>query len=189
MGRLGRSSGPRQGSCFTGTAHSVCPAKCPPKVWIRCCLGPQMLAISFESFARFLRDNAMSVAARELRKTCCVLGSIMAAARPRAVFALRALMPALGVRQLSGANCECNGRVWRMDVGMSSGVLNAIPQVRAQLMVSYVQASWCCSCHPSATPHACHMKLLAPEHICRSCHPEALHMRQALGNVACPVSE
>ena len=67
-----------------------------------------------------------------------MLGSIMAAARPRTVFALRALMPALGVRQLSGANCECNGRVWRMDVGMSSGVLNAIPQVRAQLMVSYV---------------------------------------------------
>ena len=31
--------------------------------------------------------------------------------------------------QLGGANCECNGRVWRMDVGMSSGVLNAIPQV------------------------------------------------------------
>ena len=35
------------------------------------------------------------------------------------------------VRQLGGANCECNGRVWRMDVGMSSGVLNAVPQARA----------------------------------------------------------
>ena len=31
--------------------------------------------------------------------------------------------------QLAGANCECNGRVWRMDVGMSGGVLNALPQV------------------------------------------------------------
>lgn len=31
--------------------------------------------------------------------------------------------------QVQGANCECNGQVWRVDVGMSSGVLNAIPQV------------------------------------------------------------
>ena len=31
--------------------------------------------------------------------------------------------------QTIGANCECNGRVWRMDVGMSKGVLNAKPQV------------------------------------------------------------
>ena len=31
--------------------------------------------------------------------------------------------------QLTGANCECNGHVWRMDVGMSGGVLNALPQV------------------------------------------------------------
>ena len=44
-----------------------------------------MLATSLESFAGFLRDNAMSVAARALRKTCCVLGSIMAAARPYSV--------------------------------------------------------------------------------------------------------
>ncbi|KAK9909578.1 hypothetical protein WJX75_004395 [Coccomyxa subellipsoidea] len=43
----------------------------------------------------------------------------------------------LGARQLivghtpqtNGANCECNGRVWRMDVGMSKGVLDAAPQV------------------------------------------------------------
>ena len=32
--------------------------------------------------------------------------------------------------QVTGANCECNGHVWRMDVGMSGGVLNAPPQVR-----------------------------------------------------------
>lgn len=31
--------------------------------------------------------------------------------------------------QMSGANCECNGKVWRMDVGMSSGILDAVPQV------------------------------------------------------------
>lgn len=31
--------------------------------------------------------------------------------------------------QLTGANCECNGHVWRMDVGMSGGVLNASPQI------------------------------------------------------------
>lgn len=30
--------------------------------------------------------------------------------------------------QLSGLNNECNGLVWRVDVGMSSGVLNALPQ-------------------------------------------------------------
>jgi hypothetical protein len=27
--------------------------------------------------------------------------------------------------QLRGVNCECDGKVWRVDVGMSSGVLNA----------------------------------------------------------------
>lgn len=31
--------------------------------------------------------------------------------------------------QLGGCNCECGGRVWRVDVGMSSGVLNARPAV------------------------------------------------------------
>lgn len=31
--------------------------------------------------------------------------------------------------QLSGANCECNGKVWRIDVGMSSGVLDANVQI------------------------------------------------------------
>jgi hypothetical protein len=31
--------------------------------------------------------------------------------------------------QMGGLNAECNGRVWRVDVGMSSGVLNAEPQV------------------------------------------------------------
>jgi hypothetical protein len=28
-----------------------------------------------------------------------------------------------------GANSECNGRIWRIDVGMSSGILQATPQV------------------------------------------------------------
>lgn len=31
--------------------------------------------------------------------------------------------------QMGGCNCECNGRVWRVDVGMSSGVLNAEAEV------------------------------------------------------------
>lgn len=31
--------------------------------------------------------------------------------------------------QMGGCNCECGGRVWRVDVGMSSGVLNAEPEV------------------------------------------------------------
>jgi len=31
--------------------------------------------------------------------------------------------------QLSGANCECDGSVWRIDVGMSGGVLNSPVQV------------------------------------------------------------
>ncbi len=31
--------------------------------------------------------------------------------------------------QLGGANCECEGCVWRIDVGMSSGVLNRPVQV------------------------------------------------------------
>jgi len=31
--------------------------------------------------------------------------------------------------QLGGANCECCGKIWRIDVGMSFGVLGADPQV------------------------------------------------------------
>ncbi|KAJ7542822.1 hypothetical protein O6H91_09G013400 [Diphasiastrum complanatum] len=31
--------------------------------------------------------------------------------------------------QIAGANCECRGRIWRIDVGMSSGVLKADPEV------------------------------------------------------------
>ncbi|CAM6007872.1 unnamed protein product [Sphagnum balticum] len=31
--------------------------------------------------------------------------------------------------QTVGANCTCDGRVWRIDVGMSSGVLHALPEV------------------------------------------------------------
>mmetsp|Transcript_12607 Transcript_12607/g.35169 ORF Transcript_12607/g.35169 Transcript_12607/m.35169 type:complete len:409 (-) Transcript_12607:1856-3082(-) len=31
--------------------------------------------------------------------------------------------------QEMGCNCECNGRIWRIDVGMSSGVCNALAQV------------------------------------------------------------
>lgn len=30
--------------------------------------------------------------------------------------------------QMAGCNCECGGQVWRVDVGMSRGVLNAGPQ-------------------------------------------------------------
>lgn len=51
---------------------------------------------------------------------------------------LRATLEALNARamvvghtpQMSGVNCECDGRVWRADAGMSSGVLDAAPQVR-----------------------------------------------------------
>jgi hypothetical protein len=50
---------------------------------------------------------------------------------------LKLTLEALGARhmvvghtpQISGVNCECGCRVWRVDVGMSSGVLNANPQV------------------------------------------------------------
>lgn len=50
---------------------------------------------------------------------------------------LRATLEALNARamvvghtpQMSGVNCECDGRVWRADAGMSSGVLDASPQV------------------------------------------------------------
>lgn len=31
--------------------------------------------------------------------------------------------------QMGGVNCECNGRVWRVDAGLSAGVLDAVPQV------------------------------------------------------------
>lgn len=30
---------------------------------------------------------------------------------------------------MTGCNSECGGQVWRTDVGMSHGVLNATPQV------------------------------------------------------------
>lgn len=50
---------------------------------------------------------------------------------------LNATLEALGARamvvghtpQMAGANFECDGRVWRIDAGMSSGVLGAAPQV------------------------------------------------------------
>ncbi|CAI5463767.1 unnamed protein product [Closterium sp. Yama58-4] len=50
---------------------------------------------------------------------------------------LAASLDAVGARrlvvghtpQVGGANGECGGRVWRIDVGMSSGMLNAPPQV------------------------------------------------------------
>ena len=44
--------------------------------------------------------------------------------------------------QLTGANCECSGHVWRMDVGMSGGVLNALPQVSAvRLQPDHIMAN------------------------------------------------
>ncbi|CAL5219968.1 g1905 [Coccomyxa viridis] len=57
--------------------------------------------------------------------------------RWKACMDVEGMLKLLGARQLIightpqtiGANCECNGRVWRMDVGMSKGVLNARPQV------------------------------------------------------------
>ncbi|KAI5073073.1 hypothetical protein GOP47_0011086 [Adiantum capillus-veneris] len=50
---------------------------------------------------------------------------------------LRAALEATGARglvvghtpQMLGANSKCQGQVWRIDVGMSSGMLNAQPQV------------------------------------------------------------
>jgi hypothetical protein len=50
---------------------------------------------------------------------------------------LRATLESLNARamvvghtpQMSGVNCECDGRVWRVDAGMSGGVLDAAPQV------------------------------------------------------------
>jgi hypothetical protein len=50
---------------------------------------------------------------------------------------LKATLQAIGARamvvghtpQMSGVNAECEGRVWRVDAGMSSGVLGAEPQV------------------------------------------------------------
>lgn len=56
--------------------------------------------------------------------------------------------------QLSGANCECDGSVWRIDVGMSGGVLNSPVQVRgrylrveagrgrSQMLSLYVELPW-----------------------------------------------
>ena len=50
---------------------------------------------------------------------------------------LRSTLDALNARamvvghtpQMGGVNAECDGRVWRVDAGMSSGVLDAAPQV------------------------------------------------------------
>jgi hypothetical protein len=50
---------------------------------------------------------------------------------------LKGTLQMLGVEQMVvghtpqtyGANCACNGQVWRMDIGMSSGVMNTAPQV------------------------------------------------------------
>jgi len=53
--------------------------------------------------------------------------------------------------QTTGANCECNGHVWRMDVGMSGGVLNALPQVPLSLFVA--DCAKCISCQVLALLH------------------------------------
>ena len=37
-----------------------------------------------------------------------------------------------GNPQMYGLNSECDGKVWRIDVGMSSGVLNAEAQVHVR---------------------------------------------------------
>ena len=44
--------------------------------------------------------------------------------------------------QAGGCNCECGGLVWRVDVGMSRGVLNAIPQAREGKGVGGFGAGW-----------------------------------------------
>eukprot|EP00271_Cylindrocystis_brebissonii_P002375 TRINITY_DN12957_c0_g1_i1.p1 TRINITY_DN12957_c0_g1~~TRINITY_DN12957_c0_g1_i1.p1 ORF type:complete len:692 (-),score=103.99 TRINITY_DN12957_c0_g1_i1:643-2718(-) len=57
--------------------------------------------------------------------------------RRQACAALSAALDMAGVRrlvvghtpQVGGANSECGGRVWRIDVGMSSGIMSAPPQV------------------------------------------------------------
>lgn len=43
--------------------------------------------------------------------------------------------------QIAGANCECEGQVWRMDVGMSYGVLNRPVQVRC---AGGMSRAWVC---------------------------------------------
>lgn len=43
--------------------------------------------------------------------------------------------------QQQGLNSECDGMVWRVDVGMSSGVLNAMPQVRCSQPCHILQHS------------------------------------------------
>lgn len=57
--------------------------------------------------------------------------------RYRACNALSQALTAVGAKrlvvghtpQMGGANCECDGMVWRIDVGMSYGVLDAVVQV------------------------------------------------------------
>eukprot|EP00850_Spirogloea_muscicola_P007004 SM000034S12758 [mRNA] locus=s34:513672:515094:- [translate_table: standard] len=58
----------------------------------------------------------------ERRKACMLLGAALEAADAKRLIVGH-------TPQLAGANCECRGKVWRVDVGMSSGMLNAPPQV------------------------------------------------------------
>lgn len=67
-------------------------------------------------------------------------------------FQLRATLESLNARamvvghtpQMSGVNCECDGRVWRVDAGMSSGVLDAAPQVRCGSLAALGVMIPCC---------------------------------------------
>ena len=43
--------------------------------------------------------------------------------------------------QTCGANVQCDGRLWRLDVGMSCGVLNAAPQVFALTLEAFSRYS------------------------------------------------
>lgn len=65
---------------------------------------------------------------------------------------LRSTLEALNARamvvghtpQMGGVNCECDGRVWRVDAGMSSGVMDAAPQVCAGDGRGRVGTGWGC---------------------------------------------
>ncbi|KAH9554849.1 hypothetical protein CY35_08G084400 [Sphagnum magellanicum] len=55
---------------------------------------------------------------------CAILSAALVAAKARGLVVGH-------TPQTIGANCKCDGRVWRIDVGMSSGVLHALPEVRS----------------------------------------------------------
>ncbi|KAH7447413.1 hypothetical protein KP509_01G106400 [Ceratopteris richardii] len=88
-----------------------------------------------------LYSREMTENSNETIKVCAVLKAALQAAGAKGLVVGH-------TPQILGANCKCEGQVWRIDVGMSSGMLNAQPEVleifndKVRVLSKSSQSSW-----------------------------------------------